>query len=104
MRFVVAVLTMLLSSPALSQNYRDAIDQHILIPCVRGIMAMRGESTHQDIPHEIFIYTVKKTLPQYAIDTLHTELGRSVAGKQRKDRMTLCRSYATFWLMTSTGQ
>ena len=104
MRSVIIVLSaFLFTAPAMSQNYRAEIDTHVLVPCIRGMMSMRGQTEHLDMPDSQVLRAAKMVLPPGAIGILHEEIGRAVVGKPYSARLALYRQYATFCMMHSSG-
>ena len=99
---IVSLSVLLFVAPAMSQNYGAEIDRHVLVPCVRGMMTMRGDTTHIGIPDDRFLSTVKQALPQAVIDILHQEIRPSVAGLPYSRRMAEYRRFAVFCVSFST--
>lgn len=105
MRIAVAILSVFLfAALAMSQNYGAEIDRHVLVPCVRGMLAMRGQTDHLDMPDSHVLRAARTVLPADAINVLHVEIGRAVAGKPFDARLVLYRQFATFCMMHSSGQ
>ena len=101
---IVTLSVFLFVAPAMSQNCGAEIDRHVLVPCVRGMLAMRGQTESLDMPDSHVLLAAKTVLPPEAIDILHEEIGRTVAGKPYKTRLALYRQFATFCMMHSSGQ
>lgn len=105
MRSAIAILlTLLVVAPAISQNYGTEIDRHVLVPCVRGMLAMRGQTESIDMPDSHVLQAAKMVLPPEAIDILHEDIGRAVAGKSYDARLALYRQFAAFCMAHSSGQ